>query len=63
MLSLVLGVLASGDCKGNIHTWKPNDGGWVVNLRSLDGHKESVEDLQWSPSEINVLASCSVDKS
>lgn len=60
---LFLGFLASGDCKGNIHTWKPSESGWVVNLHSLGGHKESVEDLQWSPNEVNVLASCSVDKS
>lgn len=57
------GFLASGDCKGNIHTWKPSESGWVVNLHSLNGHKESVEDLQWSPTEANILASCSVDKS
>ncbi|KAE9545238.1 hypothetical protein AGLY_000781 [Aphis glycines] len=57
------GFLASGDCKGNIHTWKPSESGWVVNLHSLGGHKESVEDLQWSPNEVNVLASCSVDRS
>lgn len=57
------GFLVSGDCKGNIHTWKPSEGSWIVNLRSLDGHKESVEDLQWSPNEVNILASCSVDKS
>lgn len=62
-LVFFLGFLASGDCKGNIHTWKPNESGWVVNLRSLTGHKESVEDLQWSPIEINILASCSVDRS
>lgn len=60
---MFIGFLASGDCRGNIHTWKPSEDGWVVNLRSLDGHKESVEDLQWSPNEANVLASCSVDKS
>ncbi|XP_050530467.1 glutamate-rich WD repeat-containing protein 1 [Daktulosphaira vitifoliae] len=58
-----LGVLASGDCKGNIHIWKPSEGSWTVDLRSLEGHKESVEDLQWSPNEPNVIASCSVDRS
>ncbi|KZS12453.1 glutamate-rich WD repeat-containing protein 1 [Daphnia magna] len=58
------GVLATGDCKKNIHIWKPSEGGlWVVDQRPLVGHNASVEDLQWSPNEPNVLASCSVDRS
>ncbi|GLV44794.1 lethal (2) 09851 [Carabus blaptoides fortunei] len=58
------GMLATGDCKQDIHIWKPAEGGiWQVDQRPLIGHKQSVEDLQWSPNERNVLASCSVDKS
>jgi ribosome assembly protein RRB1 len=58
------GVLATGDCKKNIHIWKPtDDGSWLVNQRPLTGHNNSVEDIQWSPNERNVLATCSVDKS
>lgn len=56
--------MATGDCKQNIHIWKPmEDGTWQVDQRPLVGHTNSVEDLQWSPNEPNVLASCSVDKS
>lgn len=59
------GVLATGDCKRDIHIWHPSDSGasWTVDQRPLIGHTDSVEDLQWSPNEQNVLASCSVDKS
>ncbi|XP_067631521.1 glutamate-rich WD repeat-containing protein 1 [Eurosta solidaginis] len=57
------GVLATGDCKRDIHIWSPLEGGtWKVDQRPLVGHTESVEDLQWSPNEASVLASCSVDK-
>lgn len=62
--SITPGVLATGDCKKNIHIWKPTgDGSWNVDQRPLIGHINSVEDIQWSPNEASVLASCSVDKS
>lgn len=58
------GLLASGDCRRDIHVWQPHESGtWNVDQRPLIGHTESVEDLQWSPNEQSVLASCSVDKS
>ncbi|XP_053675643.1 glutamate-rich WD repeat-containing protein 1 [Anopheles nili] len=58
------GMLATGDCRRDIHIWRPNDNGsWNVDQRPLVGHTDSVEDIQWSPNEANVLASCSVDKS
>lgn len=60
----MMGVLATGDCKRDIHIWTPTEmGSWQVDQRPLIGHTDSVEDLQWSPNERNVLASCSVDKS
>lgn len=56
--------MATGDCKRDIHIWLPAEGGsWRVDQRPLVGHTQSVEDLQWSPNERSVLASCSVDRS
>lgn len=59
-----VGMLASGDCKGNIHIWHfSNSSTWHVDQRPYNSHAPySVEDIQWSPNERHVLASCSVDK-
>jgi len=58
------GRLATGDCDSKIFIWNPKDGGgWEVGNIPFSGHTDSVEDLQWSPSEDTVFASCSVDKS
>ncbi|CAH1179552.1 unnamed protein product [Phaedon cochleariae] len=58
------GVLATGDCKRDIHIWRPAEAAsWTVDQRPLLGHTDSVEEIQWSPNERNVLASCSVDRS
>eukprot|EP01083_Nonionella_stella_P101070 286046_1 len=56
------GRLLSGDCRSHIHLWNPREGGWDVDDKSYSGHSESVEDIQWSPNEAEVFASCSVDK-
>ncbi|XP_032689327.1 glutamate-rich WD repeat-containing protein 1 [Odontomachus brunneus] len=59
------GDLASGDCKGNIHIWRigTDSPTWQIDQRPFNSHApHSVEDLQWSPCERDVLASCSVDK-
>nr|CAJ82130.1 glutamate-rich WD repeat containing 1 [Xenopus tropicalis] len=58
------GRLVTGDCNKNIHLWDPREGGtWHVDQRPFTGHTKSVEDLQWSPTEATVFASCSVDAS
>ncbi|ESP01420.1 hypothetical protein LOTGIDRAFT_111616 [Lottia gigantea] len=57
------GKLLSGDCKKDIHLWTPTASGWDVSKQPFSGHTDSVEDIQWSPTEDNVFASCSVDKS
>lgn len=55
------GQLVSGDCKSNIHVWQPTpEAKWTISA-AYQGHTQSVEDLQWSPTEGNVFASCSVD--
>lgn len=60
---VVEGRLLSGDCKWAIHLWERGEGGrWMVDRTPFHGHQASVEDLQWSPTEGNVFASCSVDK-
>eukprot|EP01089_Gocevia_fonbrunei_P016368 TRINITY_DN5043_c0_g1_i3.p1 TRINITY_DN5043_c0_g1~~TRINITY_DN5043_c0_g1_i3.p1 ORF type:complete len:443 (-),score=128.96 TRINITY_DN5043_c0_g1_i3:17-1345(-) len=51
----------TGDCKGLIYGWEGNQTGFVVDSTPYTDHKGSVEDLQWSPKETNVFASCSAD--
>ncbi|XP_075491669.1 protein HEAT STRESS TOLERANT DWD 1-like [Primulina tabacum] len=59
---LVPGRLVSGDCKNCIHLWEPaSDSTWNIDSNPFVGHTASVEDLQWSPTEPPVFASCSVD--
>ena len=62
------GKLATGDCMGNIHVWncevsaQINTNQWQVDPKPYIGHKGSVEDIQWSPSEATVFSSASTDK-
>lgn len=56
------GLLATGDCAGLIHITSPVEGGWTTDATPFQDHADSVEDLQWSPSESTVFASCSVDR-
>lgn len=59
------GRLASGANNGGIYVWDMAADGssWTVSPDRFRGHKKSVEDLQWSPAERNVFASCSADAS
>ncbi|KAI0498228.1 hypothetical protein KFK09_021469 [Dendrobium nobile] len=58
---VVTGRLVSGDCNRCIHLWEPSNDSWIVDANPFVGHQASVEDLQWSPTEADVFASCSVD--
>ena len=59
---LVAGRLLTGDCKDEIYCWERGEGGkWAIS-GPLRGHTSSVEDIQWSPTESNVFASCSADR-
>jgi ribosome assembly protein RRB1 len=56
------GKLATGDNDGRIFITSCADGGrWLMEDKPFTGHQSSVEDIQWSPSEKNVFASCSSD--
>uniref|UniRef100_A0A2P2K1S3 Uncharacterized protein n=1 Tax=Rhizophora mucronata TaxID=61149 RepID=A0A2P2K1S3_RHIMU len=58
----IAGRLVSGDCKNYIHLWEPaSAASWNVDSAPFIGHAASVEDIQWSPTEDTVFASCSVD--
>lgn len=60
------GRLLTGACNGSIYLWEPSTreaSGWSVSTNIFRGQRGSVEDIQWSPSEANVFASCGVDKS
>ncbi|KAH9648161.1 WD REPEATS REGION domain-containing protein [Citrus sinensis] len=59
---ITTGRLVTGDCNSCIHLWEPaSDATWNVDPNPFIGHSASVEDLQWSPTEPDVFASCSVD--
>ena len=63
--SISAGSLASGDNAGAVHIWQPTDencSDWKIDCDYTDGHDhKSVEDIQWSPSEPTVFASCGGD--
>eukprot|EP00007_Cunea_sp_BSH-02190019_P007692 CAMPEP_0174239362 /NCGR_PEP_ID=MMETSP0417-20130205/14285_1 /TAXON_ID=242541 /ORGANISM="Mayorella sp, Strain BSH-02190019" /LENGTH=470 /DNA_ID=CAMNT_0015318299 /DNA_START=1 /DNA_END=1409 /DNA_ORIENTATION=+ len=59
------GRLLTGDCDRFIYSWIPvasaGGAGWEVDKIPLQGHTDSVEDIQWSPTRPDRFASCSVD--
>ena len=59
-------VLALGGYDKKVSIFKPKDenvSDIILFGDHLTGHSDSVEDIQWSPNEENVLASCGIDKS
>ena len=59
-------VLALGGYDKKVSIFKPKDenvSDIILYGDYLSGHTDSVEDIQWSPNEENVLASCGIDKS
>ncbi|KAJ1678297.1 Ribosome assembly protein rrb1 [Spiromyces aspiralis] len=60
------GRLLTGDCSSMIYLTLPKQGGGFVteagSNRAFRAHQSSVEDIQWSPEEPSVFASCSADR-
>jgi len=60
------GRMLSGDCSSYIYLWEPQGSigvpQWNIDKVPFKGHTASVEDVCWSPTESDVFASCSVDR-
>ncbi|KAG1461719.1 hypothetical protein G6F56_005663 [Rhizopus delemar] len=59
--SLDVGRLLTGDNSGKIYQTVLNQSGVQTESVAFKEHRSSVEDLQWSPTENSVFASCSAD--
>ncbi|WFD29393.1 Ribosome assembly protein rrb1 [Malassezia sp. CBS 17886] len=55
--------LLTGDVHGKIFLTTSNNTGFSTHASPFESHTSSVEDLQWSPAEPTVFASCSADRS
>lgn len=55
--------LLSGDLDGRIFLTTANQSSFITAPAPFTGHTQPVEDIQWSPSEATVFASCSSDRS
>jgi ribosome assembly protein RRB1 len=56
-----LGQLASGSCDKKVYIYNPANSGFsdiVRDTRPYEYHRASVEDIQWSPENENMFASC-----
>ncbi|KAJ3093614.1 ribosome biosynthesis protein rrb1, partial [Physocladia obscura] len=54
--------LLTGDINGKIyHTSLHSNSSFQTDGQAFTGHRSSIEDLQWSPAEESVFASCSAD--
>nr|CAB3488989.1 unnamed protein product [Digitaria exilis] len=61
-------ICATWGDTGHVQVWDLSsflnslaESGWNIDASPFVGHSASVEDLQWSPTEADVFASCSVD--
>jgi len=55
--------LLTGDVQSKIYLTTSTPTGFTVQWTAFTSHTSSVEDIQWSPSEATVFASCSADQS
>ncbi|CAN6668927.1 ribosome assembly protein Rrb1p [Trichomonascus vanleenenianus] len=60
------GALLSGDCDGRIFHTKRTQSGWSTEKTpftagDVSRRNKSIEDIQWSPSEEKIFASCGAD--
>ncbi|WFD18076.1 Ribosome assembly protein rrb1 [Malassezia caprae] len=53
--------LVTGDMHSKIFLTTSNNTGFTTHATPFESHTSSVEDLQWSPTEPTVFASCSAD--
>ena len=60
------GRLAAGTCDAALWIYTPADENCSTFVKEvavgLQGHTDSIEDIQWSPTQDQVLATCSVDQ-
>lgn len=62
--NIKLGTLASADNHGKIYITEMHEGGkFVTNSTPYKGHKSSIEDIEWSPSEESLFVTVSSDRS